>query len=665
MNKIDLPDNLELNNAEFQVAYQLVCNTNSSVYLTGRAGTGKSTFLKYIVKNVKKKTVVLAPTGIAAVNAGGVTLHSFFRIPLHPFVPDDVNFNSPRALKERLKYNTDKIKLINEIELIIIDEVSMVRADVLDFVDVVLRTYTRKKQPFGGKQLLLVGDAFQLEPVVKNSDWDILRRYYNTPYFFCARAFDKIDLVQIELKKVYRQRESDFLSLLDRVRVSQSNQSDLNMINSRVVPDFRPSDDELYITLTTLRATADSINDAHLEEIDEPPTTFVGLISGDFPETSLPTNMQLTVKRGAQIVFVKNDKDHRWCNGTLARVVDIEDDGVWVETEELDKYFVEQEEWDNVRYRYDEEQHKVVEETLGVFRQLPIKLAWAITIHKSQGLTFDRAIIDIGRGAFACGQVYVALSRCRTLNGLVLNSPIAARDIMTNRFVVSFSQTANNKQLIQKQLRDAEAYQLYSAASKAFRNNDLQNAINHLLDALAIRTDDLKSPVVRRLISRKLNVISRLDAEIEQLIADKKRITEEMFDFAHEYYLMAVECKHKYSDNRAAIGNLNKAIRLAPDYVGALILRGEINLETGDYDSVVEDATTAFETDRKLTEALRLRAKAHLKMRNYGNAYNDLQKALLINSTERETYYMLADVCRRMGNDEDADQYLDIAEGLE
>lgn len=664
MKTIDLPEGLELNNAEFQDIYRLICHTNSSVYMTGRAGTGKSTFLKYIVKNIQKKTVVLAPTGIAAVNAGGVTLHSFFRIPMHPFALDDVNFITPSRLKERQKYSKEKIKLINEIELIVIDEISMVRADTLDFVDLLLRTYTHSRQPFGGKQLLLVGDAFQLEPVVKSEDWDILRRFYTSPYFFCAKVFKTIDLVQIELKKVYRQHETEFLSLLDRVRVSQSNQSDLNLINSRVVPNFAPSDDQMYITLTTLRATADTINDTHLEAIDEAPTIFKGTINGDFPESSLPTNLSLSLKRGAQIVFIKNDKEHRWCNGTIARIVDIEDDGVWVENEELDKFFVESEQWNNVRYRYDENEHKVVEDILGYFIQLPIKLAWAITIHKSQGLTFDRAIIDIGRGAFACGQVYVALSRCRTLDGIVLNTPISTRDIMTNKFVVDFSYSANNKQLIEEKLSDAEAIHLYNAANIEFKQKNYSQAINFLLDAFSIKPNDLKRPEIRRLLSSKINIINKLNAEIEHLINDKQKFRDDIFEFAHEYYLLAVECKHKYDDNRAAIGNLNKAIRLVPDFVDALLLRADINLSTGDYQSVIDDTTTIIDK-RKDTNALRLRAKGHIKMRNYGNAYNDLLLAVRIKDTEASTYYLLADVCSRLGEDEDAEQYRNIAENLE
>ncbi|MCQ2229579.1 MAG: AAA family ATPase [Bacteroidales bacterium] len=663
--KKNIPD-LDLDNAEFQDVFGLIRDTNSSVYMTGRAGTGKSTFLRYIVKHIKKKTVVLAPTGIAAVNAGGVTIHSFFKVPLHPFALDDVNFTIPARLKERQKYNKEKIKLLQEVELIVIDEVSMVRADLLDFVDLILRTYTnRRNVPFGGKQLLLVGDAFQLEPVVKREDWDILRRFYTSPYFFDAQVFKHIDLVQIELQKVYRQHETAFLSLLDRVRVSKVSVDDFNCINSRVVPNFMPQADQMYITLTTVKATADMINDTKLDEIDREPVTYKGTVTGDFPESSFPTNLNLVLKEGAQVVFVKNDMERRWYNGTIARVAAVEPDGVWAEDENGEKFFVAEDVWDNVRYKYDEKEHKVVEEVLGSFKQLPLRLAWAITIHKSQGLTFDHVIIDIGRGAFACGQVYVALSRCRTLDGIILRSPVTQRDIMTNNGVVAFSSEANNRMLIDKQFSDAEAIQNYSAASISFRQGNYADAVRFLFDALAKKPEDLNNPVARRLVSMRLGVIDRLDKEIKHLVRDKKKIMDATFEFAHEYYLLAVECKHKYGDSRSSRANLNKALRLSPDYIDALVLRCELELETGDYEQALADANAAVKADKRNEALLRNRAQVHIKMRNYGNAYNDLLAAMRYNDQDAVTYRLLSDVCHRLGDEEESERYRNIADALE
>lgn len=664
--KTDEAEDLDLDNPEFQNVMRLVKYTNASVYMTGKAGTGKSTFLRYIVRNTEKKTVVLAPTGIAAVNAGGVTLHSFFKIPFGPYALDDENFSKPGRVKDRQKFNKEKRRLIEELELIVIDEVSMVRADVLDFVDLILRTYSRRhNEPFGGKQILMVGDAFQLEPVVRREDWDILRRFYQTPYFFGARVFGQMQLVQIELKKVYRQHEKDFLSLLDRVRNSSFRADDMGVINSRVNPAFEVPEGEMYITLCTLRATADTINEQKLEELADAPMTYKGEVHGDFPENSYPTNLELELKRGAQVVFIKNDKEHRWYNGTLGRVVDMEDEGVWVETDDLNKYFVGRDEWDNVRYKYNEEKHTVDEEVIGSFVQIPLKLAWAITIHKSQGLTFDHAIIDLGRGAFACGQVYVALSRCRTLSGMVLRNALYARDIMTNPGVVKFSREANNAAVIEGQISEAEAHDLFRAADIAFKNNDFGRAAEFFCKASAIVPQQLERPSVHRLVARRLRKVERLEKEIKQQMREKKKLKESIFDFAHEYYLLAVECLHKYGDKRSALANLNKSVKLAPDYFDALLMRSDVLCQTGEYEDAVCDATQALACKPKDTPALRQRARAFILLRQNNDAYNDLMLALRTCDTEIETYRMLSIACRNMGEEDEANRYDDIASALE
>ncbi len=651
--------------------------------MTGRAGTGKSTFLRYIVENIKKKTVVLAPTGIAAVNAGGVTLHSFFKIPLQPFALDDVNYADPRRLKDMQKFNSEKIKLIQEVELIVIDEVSMVRADVLDFVDRVLRTYVRghRSEPFGGKQLLLVGDAFQLEPVVKREDWDILRRFYTTPYFFGAAVFSQIRLVQVELRKVYRQKESDFLALLDKVRIGQNTPQDLALINTRLNPSFEPTKDDLYITLTATRAKCDIINEQHLSALNTAERIFQGSISGDFPVSSLPTNMLLTLKVDSQVVFVRNDIEHRWYNGTIGRVVRLEDDGVWVdvETDEVDDdgsrvrdtFFVENDIWDNVKYKYDEKEHKVVSETLGSFRQLPLKLAWAITIHKSQGLTFDNVIIDLERGAFACGQVYVALSRCRTLSGIILRQPLSPADIKTNDQVRFFSYGANDESLINGQLQKAHALSLGEQARDAFRQQDFRSAVNALFDALALAPDALKNNALRRYIARQLGIINRLNGEIDNLIEQIERQKQKNFNFAYEYYLMAAECLHQYSDTRSAKANLNKAIGLSPDYTDALMLRGEVELKTGEYEDAVTDITKALQDAKSLKgakriNALRLRADAFIALRNWRNAYLDLIDVLRRKKDrDKQTLLKMANVCKKLELNDEAQAFRAAADNFD
>ncbi|MDY0154642.1 MAG: AAA family ATPase, partial [Prevotella sp.] len=309
-----------MNNLELQNALQIINFTHRSLFLTGKAGTGKSTFLRYIANTTKKKHIILAPTGIAAINAGGATLHSFFKLPFYPLLPDDIKF-SPRNIRNTLKYNAEKIKLIKEVELIIIDEISMVRSDIIDFIDKVLRIYCRNmREPFGGKQMLFVGDIYQLEPVLKEDEWKILQPYYPSKYFFDAKIFRTFQLISIELKKVYRQSDPLFIDILDHIRTSNITKGDLNVLNERVGKELDNEDSSLAITLSTRRDTVDYINNEKLKLIDEEPTMFYGIINGEFPQSSLPTPIELELKLGAQILFVKNDIKKRWVNGTLGTV---------------------------------------------------------------------------------------------------------------------------------------------------------------------------------------------------------------------------------------------------------------------------------------------------------------------------------------------------------
>ncbi len=662
---INLPSDFDVDNIDFQNVLRLITETNDSIYMTGRAGTGKSTFLRYIVGTTKKKTVVLAPTGIAAVNVGGVTLHSFFNIPRQPLTPDDPNLTNPRYLKERLKYNNDKMKLLRNIELIVIDEISMVRADVLDFVDLVLRTFTKSREPFGGKQLLLVGDAFQLEPVIKREEWDILRRFYQTPYFFGARIFQHVSLIQIELQKVYRQHDIDFLAMLDRVRNGAVNTTDMQTINSRVQRDFEPGDDDFYITLTTTNASADVTNEKHLDELPYEPKTFTADVFGDFPETLYPTNHELVLKPGAQVVFIKNDMEKRWYNGSIARVVDYEDEGIWVESQEGDTHFVKREIWHNIRYKYNEEKRTVEEETLGSFTQFPLKLAWAITIHKSQGLTFDRAIIDFGAGAFACGQAYVALSRCRTLGGMVLKTPMTQRDVRTNDFVSRFAQAANDKMLINKALLDARAKQHYIRASVAFHAHNFTEAVDNLAAALDIRRDDFKRDSFRRLIARKLNIINQLERDIKRMAKEQKQREKEVKEFAHEYFLMAVESFHKYAESTAALANVNKCLKLNSKNLDALQLKAEILSSGGDYEGAIDCLDKAIKLAHRNHALYKQRADLHMLTRNFDHAYNDYLSSIRHGNEDTDVYRELAKACRHLGLDNEADRFDALSDQLD
>ena len=454
-----------VSNPQLQLAFDFVQYTGKNIFLTGKAGSGKTTFLHTLKKTSLKRTIVVAPTGVAAINAGGVTIHSFFQMPFGPQIPENEQ-NNPRSSGNNEKnsgrairrFSRDKIAIIKSMDLLVIDEISMVRADLLDGIDSVLRRFRNRSKPFGGVQLLMIGDIQQLAPVVKDDEWQLLKQYYDTVFFFSSIALQKTNFISIELKHIYRQSDAAFIDTLNKIRNNNMDTETLRKLNERYIPGFIGKETEGYIILTTHNKQAQQINQARLHKLEGESFTFTATIEGDFPEYSFPTDPELELKNGAQVMFVKNDSsaEKLYYNGKIGTVTDIDEGTVYVECDDQSSPIpVDTVVWENMKYEVDNISGDMRESVTGTFAQLPLKLAWAITIHKSQGLTFEKAIID-ANAAFAHGQVYVALSRCKTLDGLVLNSPINTRSLISDTTVSEFNRDVENNEPGNKELEQSK-----------------------------------------------------------------------------------------------------------------------------------------------------------------------------------------------------------------
>ena len=484
-------------NPELELALQFIEKTDRNLFITGKAGTGKTTFLHKIKQESLKRMVIVAPTGVAAINAKGVTIHSFFQMPFGPILPNQIA-NTSNAQR---KFSKTKIDIIKSLDLIIIDEISMVRADLLDGIDQVMRRYKNRNKVFGGVQILMIGDLQQLAPVVRLNEWSLLQAHYNTVYFFSSKAYQEANVVSIELKHIYRQKNEDFIKILNEIRTDTLSDMSAKILNKNYNPSFSPTKEEGYITLTTHNNRANLINESELNKLKIKSSFFKAEISGKFSENAYPNAERLELKVGAQVMFIKNDSstDKRYYNGKIGIITAISKESVTVKcANEIDEIVTEKETWSNINYSINEETKAIKEEMIGAFSQIPLRLAWAITIHKSQGLTFEKAIID-AEASFAHGQTYVALSRCTSLEGLVLKTPITSSAIINDSTVSVFNESVEENHPDESVLNESEKHFQLNLISEILDYQPLLYPITRLIDVFYNNRTSIKGDVIDHL----------------------------------------------------------------------------------------------------------------------------------------------------------------------
>ncbi|UAM98157.1 helix-turn-helix domain-containing protein [Polaribacter litorisediminis] len=557
-------------NPELELALNFIEKTDRNLFITGKAGTGKTTFLHQIKKESLKRMIIVAPTGVAAINAKGVTIHSFFQMPFGPILPNQIQNNQPQR-----RFSKTKIDIIKSLDLVIIDEISMVRADLLDGIDQVMRRYKNRNKVFGGAQVLMIGDLQQLAPVVKPNEWSLLQQHYDTVYFFSSKAYLEANVVSIELKHIYRQKNEDFIKILNEIRTNTLSNESAKILNKNYNPTFSPTEEEGYITLTTHNNRANLINNSELNKLKNKSYFFKAEVSGKFSENAFPNDETLGLKVGAQVMFIKNDssQEKRYFNGKIGIVTKITKETVHVQCgEEVDEIVTEKEMWDNINYSINDETKELKEEIIGSFKQIPLRLAWAITIHKSQGLTFERAVID-AEASFAHGQTYVALSRCTSLEGLVLKTPISSNAIINDKTVSIFNESVEENHPDETILNQSEQQFQLNLISELLDYQPFLYPTTRLIDIFYKNRTSIKGDVIDHLQTLKddgvvalmkvsngfKNQLNALAAE--NVLPEKSSQIQERFTKAIAYFLNQTKNNIEKPLNAISFSTDNKAVK--------------------------------------------------------------------------------------------------------